>query len=191
VWDCRHRGNLELAGVVVLDVKPEYHASLPLRYLVGDLFREVCDGVGSSTDLWGPRSMAAWISSRIQSRPDCVGHPNFAQSASKSAASCFCASPCGAISLYSAVFVRCSQCSLPKNVFPSCRTHCPLIGCSRKVALWSSLFCFRSCFVVALVAIFPVVLMMGGSSSVYPPPSSSCGTAAVVLSTLLSMSLSP
>ena len=120
-----------------------------------------------------------------------MGHPNCAQSASSSAASCCCASPWGAISLSSAVFVRPSQWLALRVVHPVCVVHWPLMRCSRRMLLRSCLFCLRSSFVVAPVAIFPVVLMTGGCSSSCPRIVIACGSAAGVLSTLISMSLSP
>ena len=91
------------------------------------------------------------------------------------------------------MFVLSSQWASSRVVSPSCRVHWQLMGCSRKMSLRRSLFCFRSCVVVAPVAIFPVVLMIGGSSrrSACSPCSFGCLSASVVLSTLMSMSLSP
>jgi hypothetical protein len=121
---------------------------------------------GSKADWWGPRVIAASISSSVQSRPVQVGQPNRAQSAKVSAASCRRASPCGAISRSSAAFFQSPQCSIGSRVFPLCTVHCELAGWYSSVVLRCALFCLRRGGVVAPVAIFPVASIIGGRNNV-------------------------
>ncbi len=137
----------------------------PFATLSLTLVSKCAMALGSRADLCGLRLMAACISPGVQSQPVRVGHPNISQSKSSSAALCFRASPWGAISVSTDVLSRWSQWSCGSIVAPLCISYCNRIGWHSRVSVQWSLFCFRSLFVVAPVAILPIALIMRGRNS--------------------------
>jgi hypothetical protein len=81
----------------------------PFATLSATLFTKCVIALGSISDLCGPRSIATYISSIIQSHPVLVGHLFLSPSLRRSPASCLKARPCSAISLASDVFCLSSQ----------------------------------------------------------------------------------